>query len=362
MKKTMGLIIRTLCAVLAVCLLAGGLVACAGSSEIPEGYQYATCNGEYFRLFVPTQWTVNTQSGVSSAFYHSEDPVTVTMTEVPFALPEADTSENTAETEIPKGAELVDFFEAHEREISKMKGYTHDKTFEKTTLAGYRAMEIQYFIIQGETEMKIRQVLTKVGGRFFLFTYSAKKDSFDQWMDIVDGILENITFESYPYGGDEAPEAGEENTPDSMKLISDDEVAYRFYVPSGWIKETNVGQNLAYASKTDRSNVSVISYAPENDAMTVEEYWALCREEYEKSLENFVLLSEAESAMGGKFALVVEYTYTLGGVDYSVRQVIAKYSAMMYTMTYTALPENYETHLSQAVAMQEALTFRKIFG
>ena len=58
-------IVRMLCALLAVCLLAGSLVACSKDSEIPEGFQYATCKGEYFRLFGPTQWTVNTESGVS---------------------------------------------------------------------------------------------------------------------------------------------------------------------------------------------------------------------------------------------------------------------------------------------------------
>ena len=61
-------IARLLCTLLALCLLLGTLVACSGDSEIPDGYQYATCKGEYFRLFVPTQWTVNTESGVSGAY------------------------------------------------------------------------------------------------------------------------------------------------------------------------------------------------------------------------------------------------------------------------------------------------------
>lgn len=223
-------------------------------------------------------------------------------------------------------------------------------------------MEVRYNVIADKQDMKVRQVLTKVSGRYFLFTYSAKSESFEQWLDIVDGILENITFESYPYEGeDDRKIPSGVTTPDGMKLVSDNEVAYRFYAPEAWVRDTNVGQNLVYASETDRSNVSVISYAPENDAMTVAEYWELCLAEYTSALESFTLINETEDTMGDKAAMVYEYTYTLGGVSYHARQVIAKHSAMLYTMTYTALPENYETHLTQAVAMQKALTFRGMF-
>ena len=351
MKKTTGLIIRTLCAVLVLSLLVGGLFSCAGSSEIPEGYQYATCKGEYFRLFVPTQWTVNTESGVSGAFYTSPQPISVTMTEVAFDPVEADTaSETSAKTVL----------EAHLTEVAKMDGYIHSKTFDKITLAGYRACEVQYSAIVSGRDVTVRQVLTKVGGRYFLFTYSADAEVFEQWQDTVDEILLNITFESYPYeDGHDRNIPSDVTPPEGMKLISDNEVAYRFYVPESWVRDINVGQNLAYASDADRSNVSMIAYAPENDAMTVAEYWELCKKEYETALENFTLVSETQDKMGEREATVYEYTYTLGGVDYCVRQVIVKHSAMIYTMTYTALPEHYETHMEEAVAMQNALTFRK---
>ena len=52
MKKST--VVRFLCALLALCMLAGSLVACSQSGEVPDGYQYATCKGEYFRLFVPS--------------------------------------------------------------------------------------------------------------------------------------------------------------------------------------------------------------------------------------------------------------------------------------------------------------------
>ena len=395
MKKTIGLFVRTLAALMAVCMLVGGLVACSGESEIPDGYQYATCNGEYFRLFIPTQWTVNTESGVSGGFYSHNDEATVTMTEIAFVPAE----------DVEEGKELEAFYADHVAEVSKLKKYELDREL-NATLSGYRAKEVYYTASVADKDCKIRQVLSRVAGKYYLFTYSAKVDVFDRWLDIVDGILENITFESFPYEGEHDRKVPHDVTPpEGMKLVSDNEVAYRFFAPKDWIFEPKVGQNLVYASETDKSNVSVIAYALTDDTMTVEDYWKLCYDEYASALENFTLVGVGEglvpsettdttaetsvettaeitdttveeglappeasdttpaqgveSTMGGKYARVYEYTYTLGGVEYHVRQVIAKYSAMMYIMTYTALPENYETHLTDAVAMQEALTFRK---
>jgi hypothetical protein len=174
---------RLLCALLALCLLGGSLVACSGDSEVPEGYQYATCNGEYFRLFVPTQWTVNTESGVSGGCYSLLEGTAVSMTEVPFDKPADGEGEDLTAT-------LEDFFTAHTAEIAKLRNYKAEKEFD-ITLGSYKAKDITYSATVGEDTYRYRQVLTKVSGRFYLFTYSSKTDTFDYWLDTVDEILEN---------------------------------------------------------------------------------------------------------------------------------------------------------------------------
>ena len=186
---------RLLCTLLALCLLCGGLFACSKESEIPEGYQYATCNGEYFLLFVPTQWTVNTESGVSGGSYSLLEGTAVSMTEVPFDKP-------SAEGETDTTAPLADFFAAHMAEIATMKDYKAEKEFD-ATLGSYKAKDITYSAVIGEDTYRYRQVLTKVAGRFYLFTYSSKADSFDRWLDTVDEILTNVVFTAYPFEGSE---------------------------------------------------------------------------------------------------------------------------------------------------------------
>ena len=357
-----------LCRILSLCLsvilLVGALASCASTSEVPEGYQYATCAGEYFRLFVPTQWTVNTESGISSAYISSTDNAAVSMVEVTFS-PDA-------ESELTP---LEQFKEAHTADLATHKGYEAEKLFD-STLSGHRAVDMTYVMTvsgrpseehpNGESDRRFRQVLSYVSeqGRYYLFTFSAPKDEFERWLDIVDEILENITFESFPFeGSDDRKIPTSVDVPDGMKLVSDNEVGYRFFAPESWIRDTKNGQNFVYVSEEDRSNVSMFSYDIGDDATyTVETYWDMCKEQYENTLGGFEVISESEITLqngdnGEKQAMVYEYTYTLGGTTYKVRQMVVLVG-MIYTMTYTALPEQYDLHLAEVEAMEQALYFR----
>ena len=348
-------IARLLCVLLALCMLTGSLVACSGDSEVPDGYQYATCKGEYFRLFVPTQWTVNTESGVSGAYYSLAEGTTVSMAEVHFDVPAYD-GEGEEVT-----ATLADFFAAHVADISKMSGYKAEKEFD-ATLGSYKAKDITYTAVKSGETYRFRQVLTKVEGRFYLFTYSSKTDVFDRWLDTVDGILENIMFYAYPFEGSENEKKipSVDNIPEGMKLITGNDVAYRFFAPESWVVGTAEAAALVYFSEEDRSNVTVVGYVPDGEGYGVADYWKDTEKYYKDALTDYTPAAEpAEAKMGGKNATVYEYTYSLGGVTYKCRQTVCVYSYMIVIMTYTALPENYDAHLAEVEQMQNALIFRK---
>ena len=69
-------------------------------------------------------------------------------------------------------------------------------------------------------------------------------------------------------------------------------------------------------------------------------------------------ISEAEITIGGGKALQYEYEYTVGGVTYRYLQVIVGYRSMIYNLTYTALPQNFEANRADVEAMIDAFTFR----
>ncbi len=362
---------RLVCLLLALCLLAGAFVSCSGQTdEIPDGYQYATCDGEYFRLFVPTQWTVNTESGVSGAYISPVDQTAVSMVEVPFALDGTagesssgttggSSNETSGETE-EVAATLDDFLVAHLAEVGEMTDFTLEKEV-NTTMNGKRAKDITYAVTLDGVPYRYRQVLCKVEGRFYLFTYSSTAASFDKWLDIVDGIIENIVFHRVPYVGEDPREIPEvDDVPAGMKLVSTNDVPYRVFAPESWVVVPNSAASQVYVSEEDRSNVSTIAYEPEVDGYSVADYWKATEEQYRDALQNFELVSVTEDeALGQRDATVYEYTYSLGGVNYHARQVICVHGYMIVTMTYTALSENYDAHLEDAKAMQKALIFRK---
>ena len=349
---------RLLCMLLTLCLLAGALASCGGGSEVPDGFQHATCRGEYFRLFVPTQWKVNTESGVSGAYYSLSEGTSVSMAEVSFDLPVAD-GEGEDVT-----ATLADFYAAHVEDISALRGYQAEKEFD-ATLGSYKAKDITYVASVGGETYRYRQVLTKVEGRFYLFTYTAKAEVFDRWLDTVDEILENVMFYAYPFeGSDDEKKLPKVDVPEGMKLITANDVAYRFFAPTSWVEGEAEAAALVYASETDRSNVSVMGYVPTEDSYSVADYWEYTEKHYKDTLKDYTLTAEpAEATMGGKRATVYEYTYSLSGVTYKCRQTVCVYSYMIVIMTYTALPENYDAHMEDVQAMQDALTFRTpVFG
>lgn len=354
---------RVLCAVLAICLVAGGLISCSGrGSEVPDGYQYATCNGEYFRLFLPTQWTVNTESGVSGGYTAAFGNTAVSMTEVPFSVEDGD-------------ATLEKFYEAHMAEISKLQEYElKDATDNRMNASdgGVRAAakDITYTASVAGTVYRYRQVLCKVEGRFYIFTCTIDNAYFNNLseeqqrkvLSIVEEIRGYIVFHSRPFeDGASNKKTPDVETPDGMKLVSNNDVAYRFFAPESWITVEGSAAFQVYASEIDRSNVSVIGYVPETEGYSVDDYWEKTLLSYQSALTDFKLVSiktEGET-MGERNATVYEFTYSLGGVQYRARQVICVYSYMIVSMTYTALPENYDAHLAEAEAMQAALTFRR---
>ena len=199
-------------------------------------------------------------------------------------------------------------------------------------------------------------------GRFYLFTYSSMAETFDRWLDTVDGILENVLFYAYPFDGaaDEKKLPKVDNIPAGMKLVTDNDVAYRFFAPESWVVGDAEAAALVYASEEDRSNVTVMGYVPADEGYSVADYWENTEKYYKDALRDYALVSEPRSeTMGGRKATVYEYTYSLGGVTYKCRQAICVYSYMIVTMTYTALPERYDAHLADVEAMQGAMTFRK---
>ncbi len=182
--------------------------------------------------------------------------------------------------------------------------------------------------------------------------------------------------------------------PKGFKLISDDNVGYRLYVPDYWIADLSTGVTTAYVSEKDRSNISFMAFevddaliqatvggsgsgttagagteaptgtdAPAESGTeassesgegasevpkitTVEEYWAYYSADFKKTFPDMEYQKEGENMLlSGKTAKRYVYTATVTGVKYQFMQVVMLDAGTVYIFTYTALPDRYEEHL-----------------
>lgn len=147
------------------------------------------------------------------------------------------------------------------------------------------------------------------------------------------------------------------DAPDGMKELSTDKNAYNFYVYTQWIVDEQNTQ-CAYYSAADRSNVSMSAYVPDESFETVEQYYTACVKQYEETLTDFKSLESNNDAKMFEYnAYKLIYTFSFGGQQFKVMQVMTLHQGLIYIFSYTSSPENFDSHLEDAEAMLAEITF-----
>ncbi len=351
--------IRSICVIIAAIALTALLSACA-QSDIPDGYQLVACEGDEFRLYVPTQWIVNTAGGSTSAYYTTDAEISVTASK-------ADDAD---------GLTLDEYWEkCHGIYSTELKEYSYDGN-KKTVVIGGKSGQCRTFTSKitryneteqkpVEKEYKFLQVIAQKDGKTYILTYSAPTESFDSQLETVEG---NAADEGIiPYFRFAEPYSSEDNVkeidggvkaPDGMKLASTDERPYRLFVPSSWKINNRTDATAAYASDSDRSNINVQMYMTSSTVESVSEHYKRLEEGYKKTFASYYLDSDEEIKIDGVAAHKYTYTVISGGQEYKIVQAIVRKGEMFYYITYTALTENFEKHLPDAERMIENFDIR----
>jgi hypothetical protein len=176
-------------------------------------------------------------------------------------------------------------------------------------------------------------------------------------------MIEKFIFDA-PYQPDNYLKKVDETAPapEGMKLASNGEVAYEFYVPVSW--EVNRDERIFSASvKEDgkvQATVSVIPYMPDGANMSAPELFAMTESLMKATAgDGYRKLAEDDQRLvNGKRAMTYRYVYTVGGVEYEYMQVIVVHRSMLYSITYTARPEHFEAHVAEVEQIIGALVFR----
>lgn len=338
------------------------LVSCRTDKEegIPDGMQTATAAGADFRLYIPTTWQVNTAYGVSGGYFKLSEQSTVSAQKYPIG-------EELAIRLPAEGAQArIDYFW---NETCKpvmveqcLNGhFTVDSFSEPTTLDGINAYRYVSSGIVNDHDLHFIQVVTEKSQAFYVISFVISDELYEGLKDDVEKILKEFVF-GIPYNPDGFVKSFDDldvEIPSGMKLASNDDVAYRFFVPEEWKINQNERIFSAYW-ESDRSNVSVIPYMPAY-TMSVPDFFEASKEMMiEISGEDgFELFEEADVKLGGKNARAYTYRFRVDGRDFYYMQVIVPYKSMIYSMTYTApSPEAFAAHLGDVERMIDAFTFR----
>ncbi len=149
----------------------------------------------------------------------------------------------------------------------------------------------------------------------------------------------------------------EEVVPDNMQIASIENAAYRLYVPKSWNVNTESGVSSAYTT-VGSANVSVMSYMPDADAMSIDDYWKMAEESYTANFTGYSFISRETGTLGGRPSGVYTFDLTLDGQSVRMMQVIAAYGDMFYILTYTAPTDSFEANLDEVQTIVDCFIFR----
>ena len=357
MKKRM--ILRILTALLLIGTLLSA-VACSAKEEtlIPEGMQSATAYGATYRLYVPTTWSLKILPGISGAYYNVADQSAVSVAE--YEIDEALATELATLGE--NTTRIGYYFEKNLLAQIKLMATGDVHLYEEdsiaTTLGGANARQYHASATVAGEVTHFLHIIAEKDNKFYVFSFTASENLYTYCMEDVKKMLENFAF-GKEYTPTDAIKTfpADANAPEGMQISSNDTAEFYLYVPTSWTVDQTSTANAATAP--DGSYISVVPYLPSSDGISVREYF----EKSEQMMQttsggHYTRLWEKEITLGGGKALQFEYEYTVGGVTYRYLQVIVGYKSMIYNLTYTSLPQNFEANRADVEAIISAFTFR----
>ena len=360
--KKLGALLLCLCTLLS-------MTACGTDQgvEIPDGMHIASAAGADYYLFVPTTWNLNTHYGVSGAYFDLNLPSNVSVqryeqtNEIKAAMQAAGLEDS--------ASARIDWYEVNYcRPILADLAFDQSLTNEdvgspNTTLGGANAMQYHHKAIMNGKSVRIHQVIAERKDAFYVFTFVGAESVYDMLWSDVQSMVKAFCFSDVPYQPEIAkPLETDPNAPAGMKLASNDEVAYSFYVPTSWKIDQAERVFSAYVEE-DRSSVSVVPYMPDSETMKVADFTKMTRTKLIEIVgENgYEQIGEEDLTrqLGGRAAVGLRYRLTIDGKTYEYLQIVAAYKSMIYSVTYTApTAEAYEKHIAEVEQIIAAFTFR----
>lgn len=315
-------------------------MASCSADGTPDGMYSVTLDGEPFILYVPNEWTSNSASGISSAYYSATSMIAVSAKYYAYSGDELTLDEYVSQ--------CIDGYSADD-------GHFELKSRNAAVLGGADALKLTYSTEYDDEKYTFIQLIAKHSEGFVLLTFYAPSELFEENKGYFDEITDAFVLCDI---GDEVNDCvTDKKTPADMKIASSDKLEYRLYVPQTWVCNSQSERAEAYYPESGKPNVTVTSYSPDR-SMTAKEYFEKCEERYETAFGWYTFISSEERTVAGKNAQIYTYSVSASGEKLRIMQAVLVYNDMVYSITYTALDSSFDSHMDDISAILDAFIFR----
>lgn len=333
---------------LALTMMLGVMTSCTVQRAYvgaPEGMRPINEGDEGGILYVPIAWSVDTSTGVPTAYVSEKNRTMITLVTVPKetlagrTIPEYFDSyresfaENLKDFKIVKESEESSDYTT--RMISTAGAYIYVYT---GTVTGISCKFQQAFFVHPEN------------GNLFIITYSAVANIYDNYLKTLTDAYDNFKFVTEPIPMEDKTEINLPSTegisvPEGYTLISNKFVDYYFFIPASWSPSVNTGMSGAYANSSKKVTANVMAF--NTTFTTLDEYWAGYETDLVLTFGEVKYISDAkyvESKLGGIDGRCYSYKVKERGVEYSYDQHLVIYGGYVYILTFCAESSLYSSY------------------
>lgn len=172
------------------------IVGCSknkGEEGAPSGMKSAHSASADYYLYVPSDWVVDTADNSLMASAHVSDTDRSNITVMAYSGDRTYESLEDYFKAYYKGLERM--FDLDENENSTLKMITDG---ERCLLGGVAANNYVYTGTVGGVELKYRQIISYWNGDYYLITFTADPELYDDHSDDFDKIVQNFAFVQKP--------------------------------------------------------------------------------------------------------------------------------------------------------------------
>ncbi|MDY3846193.1 MAG: hypothetical protein SOZ62_04720 [Eubacteriales bacterium] len=337
---------RFLCLILSL-ITVMTLASCSKSNEsdIPTGMVVGKQTSAY-TLYLPDGWIIQPElHGIVLAYASTADKSSIS-----FSCADS------------KGMGADEYFKSHADEYTSFDSFTLEKDNVRVSFGNDDARSYEFTFKDGEDLYRATQTVCVSQGNAYILTYLAKDSSkygsdtfYNSSLQYAEKVRESFRLSGNDENKTELAPFEDESAPDNMMLISDTKIVdYKLYVPNDWKIGMQSGYTGAYLD--DGTSVGVSYYIP--SANNISEYKDELFSRYAKIYKDFTELSEERITLSGIESLAYTYTASYANKSIKATQIFTIKGSYVYTVTYTAPLELFDSHADEFSKITESYRFK----